>query len=168
MSDPVEGPVRQIIYFSTAADNQDSLVVADIVAVSQRENSAHSVTGMLVAAGHRYLQVVEGDAAIVTATMSRIRRDRRHVGVTVLVDRTVQKRGFTTWSAHFEGEPEFGSFATLEELIRIMRRHVSDRSMRSQLDDLARTFVLKPLPTTPSPWTLAANYREPSALDSGH
>ena len=100
--------------------------------------------------------------------MRRIRRDRRHVGVTVLVDRTVQKRGFTAWSAYFDGEPEFGSFATLEELIRIMRRHVGDRAMRAQLDELARTFVLKPLPVIPSPWTLASTYREPSALDSGH
>jgi hypothetical protein len=88
--------VRQIIYFSTAADNQDALLIADIVAVSYRHNVAKGVSGLLVAAGHRYLQVIEGEAATVLATLNRIRRDRRHVGVTVLVDRPVKRRSFAS------------------------------------------------------------------------
>jgi hypothetical protein len=164
----VEGQLRQIIYFSTAADNQDAAVIDDIAAVSWRHNQADHDSGLLVAAGHRYLRVVEGVARILTATRDRIRRDRRHVGVTVLVDRTIQKRSFASWSVAFDGEPAFGNFATLADLIAMMRKQSSARAMRGQLDSLARLFVLNPLPTTPSPWTLASNYREKSTLDRGH
>jgi hypothetical protein len=49
-----------------------------------------------------------------------------------------------------------------------MRRQVGDRSVRDELDCLARLFVVKPLPAAPSPWTLASGYLEKSTLDRGH
>ena len=164
----MERALRQIIYFSTAAEAQGPSDVADIVAVSYRHNVRDRVTGMLVAGGHRYLQFFEGEKAVVGATLARIRSDRRHVGVTVLIDRTISRRSFADWTCAFDGEPAFGEFSTLEQMVRLMRREVSDRAARAQIDCFARLFVLKPLPTTPSPWTLASTYRERSALDRGH
>jgi hypothetical protein len=164
----VEYRVRQIIYFSTAAEAQDATNVADIVAVSYRRNSSAGITGMLVAGGHRYFQLFEGDPAAVEATLARIRHDRRHVGVTELVDRHVARRSFADWTVAFDGEPEFGNFSTLEQMVAVMRRQVRDRALRSQIDCFERLFVLKPLPAAPSPWTLASSYRERSALDGVH
>lgn len=142
--------------------------IADIVAVSSRHNSRDDVTGLLVAGGHRYLQLIEGEPRVVAKTLARIRRDRRHVGVTVLVDRTIRQRMFARWSVAFDGEPDFGNFATLGEMVGIMRKQVGDRNLQAQLDCFSNLFVLKPLPSPPSPWTLASGYRERSFLDGGH
>lgn len=160
--------MRQIIYFSTAAERQDALMIADIVAASYRNNVSEGITGLLVAAGHRYLHVVEGASRLATETLDRIRRDRRHVGVTVLVNRKIPARTFESWSVAFDGEPEFGDFFTLEDLLQIMRRQIIDRAILSQLDCFERSFVLSPPQAVPSPWTLAANYLGESALDSSH
>jgi hypothetical protein len=164
----MESFVRQITFFSTAAGRQDASGIAGIAAVSFTNNMRDGITGLLVAGGHRFLQVIEGDDALTGAALERIRRDRRHVGVTVLVDRTIEKRAFAKWSMAFCGEPEFGDFATLGDMVEDMRRHVADRDVRRQIDCFARLFVLNPLPTPASPWTLAAGYREASALHRSH
>ena len=160
--------MRQIIYFSTAAGRQDASSMAGIAAVSFTNNMRDAVTGILVAGGHRFLQVLEGEDAVTGEALARIRRDRRHVGVTVLVDRTIERRSFAQWSMTFRGEPEFGDFASLDDLVEHLRRHVTDLEVRRQLDCFARLFVLKPLPATPSPWTLASGYEMPSALHRSH
>jgi hypothetical protein len=164
----VQEPVREIVYFSTAAESQAEADIADVVAASYRHNVRDRITGLLVAGGHRYLQIVEGPPEPLEAMLGRIRRDRRHVGVTVLVDRHLPSRSFTSWPVVFDGEPDFGEFFTLGEMLRIMRAKVADRPLRAQIDCFTQLFVLNPLPPAPSPWTLAASYRERSALDRGH
>ena len=160
--------MRQIVYFSTAAESQSEADIADIVAASYRHNVCDGITGLLVAGGHRFLQVVEGGVAPLEALLGRLRRDRRHVGLTVLVDRPIASRSFASWSVLFDGEPDFGDFFTLEQMLAILRAHVRDRPLRAQIDCFTRSFVLDPLPPPPSPWTLAASYREQSALDRSH
>ena len=164
----MQEPVRQIVYFSTAAEGQSEADIADVVAASYRHNVRDRITGLLVAGGHRYLQIIEGDSEPLEVVLARIRRDRRHVGVTVLVDRQIAARSFASWSVRFAGEPDFGDFFTLGEMLRIMRAEVSDRAVRAQIDCFTHLFVLNPLPPAPSPWTLAASYRERSALDRSH
>src|SRR5687768_11203944 len=94
-----EGPVvRQIAYFSTAAVRQDARNIAGIASTSFTNNGRDDITGLLVAAGNRFLQLIEGEASPVEAMLERIRHDRRHVGLTVLVDRTLARRAFASWS----------------------------------------------------------------------
>ena len=71
--------MRQIVYFSTAAARQDAITTASILAVSRDRNLRDSVTGLLVAGGHRYLQVIEGPEQVIDRLITRIRGDDRHV-----------------------------------------------------------------------------------------
>jgi hypothetical protein len=160
--------VRQIIYFSTAADAQDARSIGGIASISYAHNARDSITGILVAGGHRYLQVIEGETDAAEAAMERIRRDRRHIGVTVLVDRSIAKRSFADWSMSFRGEPEYDDFSTLAEMVEQLRAKVADRKLRLQVDCFAQLFVLSPPPPPPSPWTLASDYEEKSFLGRGH
>jgi hypothetical protein len=164
----MESFVRQITYFSTAAGPQDAHSMARIAAVSFTNNMRDGITGLLVAGGHRFLQVIEGEDEVTRATLERIRRDRRHVGMTVLVDRMTGERSFDKWSMAFRGEPEFGDFATLGDMVEDMRRQVTDSAVRRQIDCFANLFVLNPPPPAASPWTLAAGYRQASALHRRH
>jgi hypothetical protein len=55
----MEKPMRQIVYFSTATSRQDAPTIAALMAVSGDFPGGEKITGLLVAGGHRYLQVIE-------------------------------------------------------------------------------------------------------------
>ncbi len=168
--------MRQIVYFSTAADRQDAITFAAILAVSRAHNRRDKVTGLLIAGGHRYLQILEGATDVVEAAMGRIGRDQRHLGVTILVDRRIRARGFAGWSMAFCEQPQLSEFATLGTLVGQLQAQVSDNKLREQIDCFARSFVIVPPPlaaasrSSPlsSPWTLASDYHEKLTFDRSH
>jgi hypothetical protein len=164
--------VRQIVYLSTAAGQQDAATIAAILAVAHERNVRDKVTGLLVAGGHRYLQVIEGPRSVVTATMKRILVDHRHLGVTLLVKRRIEERSFRGWSMACCEHLDLGDFATLADLIDQVRAQVSGRKLREQIDCFARSFVVNPhapeSSPVPSPWTMASGYDSNLALDGGH
>ena len=164
--------MRQIVYLSTAAAQQDAATIAAILAVAHERNLHDKITGLLVAGGHRYLQVIEGPAGVVSATMKRILRDQRHLGVTLLVKRRIEERSFAGWSMACCDHLDLGHFATLSDMIDQVRGQVSGRKLRQQIECFARSFVVPPavpaLPPAPSPWTVASGYSGKLALDGGH
>ena len=147
--------VRQIVYFSTAVSRQDAIVTTGILAVSRDRNLRENITGLLVAGGHRYLQVVEGPTLAIGQLITRIRRDERHFAVTVLVDRRIDQRNFQGWSMAYDAEPELDEFATFRDLAGVMRDHVPERRLREQIDCFAAAYATSPLLIDASPWRMA-------------
>ncbi len=160
--------MRQIVYFSTASGRQDSIVIAGILATSRDRNRVDQVTGLLVAGGHRYLQIFEGPAHIVGATFDRIKRDDRHLGVTLLIDRPVSGPSFHGWSMGYHEEPRLDEFSTFQQLVDQMRVHITDEKLRNQLDCFARTFAVAPAPPGLSPWVPAPRDPGSLAVDRAH
>ena len=156
--------MRQIVYFSTATGRQDAIVTAGILAISRERNLRDGVTGLLVAGGHRYLQVIEGQSALIEALITRIRGDERHVGVSVLVDRRIEERSFDGWSMAYSAEPELDEFATFLDLVGVMRAHIADRKLRQQVDCFANTFATSPMRVDAPLWRMAGLI--PRNLDS--
>ena len=157
--------MRQIVSFRTAEGRQDAITSAGILAVSRAHNIREKISGLLVAGGHRYLQVIEGPADTVEALMKRIRGDRRHVGVAVLVDRKIDSCSFDGWSMAYVEEPKLGDYATLHDLVAQMRAAVPERKLREQIDCFERRFSVAPVA---SPWTLAGRYTPGLTLDCRH
>jgi len=125
-------------------------------------NAREEITGLLVAGGNRYLQVIEGPDPMVDSFMQRIRRDQRHVGVTVMVSRKIAKRSFSDWSLAYYDEPRLGDYETLTQLIARLRAAVPERNIRDQIDCFERRFVVAataPIEAMASPWTVAARYK---------
>ena len=52
--------MHQIAYFSTAAEPQEAALIQAILATSRANNLRDDISGLLVAGGNRYLQVIEG------------------------------------------------------------------------------------------------------------
>ncbi|MDQ3077341.1 MAG: BLUF domain-containing protein [Pseudomonadota bacterium] len=148
--------MRQIVYFSTAAERQDAIVIAGILATSRACNRQNAVSGLLVAGGNRYLQVIEGADGAIGTLIANIRRDQRHVGVSVLVDRSVRARSFDGWSMAFREEPALDRFATFRELADQMIDQVPEARLRAQIDCFARIFAVSPVKAAGTPWSLSA------------
>ena len=148
--------MRQIAYFSTAAEPQSAPLVHHILLASRTNNGRDGITGLLVAGGNRYLQVIEGDTRPLRALYATIRNDRRHLAVTTLLDRPILERAFADWSMAYRREPELGQFDSFPQTLRYLTQEVSDSALRRQIELFARTFIAVPGDRLSTPWDKVA------------
>ena len=90
------------------SDEQRAAAIAEILAVSRRNNGRVGVSGALLFNGGSFAQVLEGPREAVEATFERIQRDPRHSEVSVLQCEAVAARGFPHWSMAFAGHSARG------------------------------------------------------------
>jgi hypothetical protein len=91
-----------LIYTSTAIVPPTEADMAQILLSSDRNNGRNGITGLLLYHLGSYVQLLEGDEAIVTATFNRIARDPRHYGIRKLGFGNSDKRYFPDWRMAFE------------------------------------------------------------------
>lgn len=90
------GSLHRVVYMSTAvgvlrADELDRIYLR-----AKSANTGAGITGLMLFYEGVFLQVLEGPAAGVTSLLEKIRRDRRHSGVTILESGPVTQRSFAT------------------------------------------------------------------------
>ena len=94
-----DGVIERLIYCSRAKIPMESLlVIADILAVSQRNNRRDHVTGALGYAQGRFVQVLEGAPTDLDRVLSRVEADPRHTDLHVAWRAPVEGRIFSDWS----------------------------------------------------------------------
>lgn len=76
----------------------DSGILNSILAHAQRANPAVGLTGALICREDIYIQLLEGPEDAVKSALDRIKRDDRHLEVTVQVAKTVPERMFAKWA----------------------------------------------------------------------
>ena len=90
------------------SEKEMAAVVEQILAASQRNNTAADVTGALMFNGRAFAQVLEGPRLSVEETFERIQCDPRHSDVTVLQCGPAESRSFGNWSMAFVGQSTQG------------------------------------------------------------
>ncbi len=94
--------IHQLIYVSrntvSGGDRAMLTNLREIVSVSQRNNGRDGVTGFLLFDKTWFVQILEGEQAQVSATYTRIARDPRHAGTSVMDVRNVPRRAFPDWT----------------------------------------------------------------------
>jgi hypothetical protein len=93
-------PMQQLLYVSNTSRDADPAMLEDILAASRRNNAALSVTGMLLHADGGFLQVLEGEAEVVSALYDRIAADKRHWNTLVMLKHEAEPM-FGQWSMGF-------------------------------------------------------------------
>ena len=93
----------QLVYASVARHDFSPQDLKRLLLRARLTNKAMNVTGMLLYHGRSFLQVLEGDEAIVRRLFSRIERDPRHHQVSVIDASTLfgERRSFGDWSMGF-------------------------------------------------------------------
>lgn len=89
--------MHRIIYLSSAPVLLAPDEIAEILAVSRRNNAAAGITGLLLYHDGNILQVLEGEEPALSACFARICRDSRHRQVIVLKRSPVEARAFPQW-----------------------------------------------------------------------
>jgi len=91
--------LERLAYYSKANIKLESLlVIADILAVSQRNNSRDQITGALVYSDATFFQVVEGGREDLDRLIRRLEGDARHGEITTVYRAEVTGRIFPDWS----------------------------------------------------------------------
>ncbi|NLI78941.1 MAG: family 3 adenylate cyclase [Candidatus Riflebacteria bacterium] len=91
--------MKRITYISQLAPEVRREALAGIARVAAGHNAAVGITGVLVAVGGFFFQVIEGPADRIDALMTRIRADRRHRELRILAcEEGVAARLFPDWA----------------------------------------------------------------------
>lgn len=88
----------RLLYISTSRAPITPELLDAILRTSLRRNAAVGVTGLLLAGGTRFLQVLEGDEPAVRATYARICDDPRHGATVRLSEGPITTRSFPNWA----------------------------------------------------------------------
>lgn len=91
----------QLCYASNACHPMNSTELADLLSRARVANEKIGVTGMLLYESQSFIQVLEGDPALVMPLFDKIGRDRRHERVMLLFRQDTDKRSFDGWNMGF-------------------------------------------------------------------
>lgn len=88
----------RLIYISEVAEFFDFSDLQSILEKAQKNNPALDVTGFLVMASRRFLQVVEGPSDNVNLLFRKIARDTRHTACRLIEFGEITTRLFDQWA----------------------------------------------------------------------
>ncbi|UAB76800.1 BLUF domain-containing protein [Erythrobacter sp. SCSIO 43205] len=88
----------QVIYTSEASDSLGAGDVFKIIETSARNNAPAGLTGFLIYANNRFLQVIEGPQTTIERLMRTLGNDPRHHSIKVMHRAAIAKRSFPKWS----------------------------------------------------------------------
>ena len=101
-----------IIYASVETQGFTPADLTELLQKARAENERLHLTGMLLYSDGNFFQVLEGEPDTVDALYEKLRLDKRHGQLTLIVREPIAKRYFTDWSMGF-------SSVTPEELGQI-------------------------------------------------
>lgn len=90
-----------VIYVSTATEPHSSSQLRDLLVVSRQRNDHLNLTGLLLYAHERFMQVLEGPEPAVREVFKSIQRDAMHKNVYTLRFEVKEKRHFPDWRMGF-------------------------------------------------------------------
>ena len=91
----------QLVYVSSATRLFTDAQIADILATSRRNNGRDGITGVLLYKTGSVIQVLEGGEAEVHLLFEKIKADTRHRQVTLIYERPIDVREFSSWAMGF-------------------------------------------------------------------
>jgi hypothetical protein len=87
----------RLIYKSRSVGNVDWDVIKDILHSCEANNLRREITGILLATGKHYLQILEGRYEEVNRTFMDIVQDERHDDIRLIAFNIIEARLFESW-----------------------------------------------------------------------
>lgn len=93
--------LQEIVYVSLASKPLQDSELCALLSQSRRDNTALGVTGMLVYHAGKFLQLIEGEQAVIADLYNAIAQDSRHQSIEKIWDAPLKARSFSDWSMAF-------------------------------------------------------------------
>jgi hypothetical protein len=139
----------RLVFSSDLTGTLDASTRQQIAAASERNNWRDGITGVLLIGPRRFVQVLEGERADVSACFVRIASDARNSGCQMLSLTYLARRRFARWTMHTIAatpDTEQGMDRLLDEL-----EHSAVSAAQTQSDErLSRLLKLVGLPAVDS------------------
>jgi FAD-dependent sensor of blue light len=87
-----------LIYASRATAAFHEHEIPELLKQVRVANAKHEITGMLLYIGASFLQVLEGQPAMVEAVFGKILQDKRHAQITLIAKESILEREFEGWT----------------------------------------------------------------------
>ncbi len=112
-------PLFHLIYLSSSTKTFSEKDLLALLETSRRNNEPAGITGLLLYRDGNFIQALEGEEPVVTATHARIAQDPRHHGLITLLKEPIAKRAFGDWSMGFRNlnSPEVRSIPAYSEFM---------------------------------------------------
>jgi hypothetical protein len=133
----------RVVYRSAAVGVLSGADLDRILLRAKASNAGAGVTGLVLFYEGTFLQTIEGPPAGVLSLLERIRRDRRHSGVTVLESCLATTRMFPGWAMGYVAPRNLDSDqkAAFCDLMTAARRQSLTGPGETPLAEQARTFL---------------------------
>jgi hypothetical protein len=128
----------RLLYISTTRVPHSRIQLDAILAASRRNNAAAGITGLLIAGGNRFLQVLEGPEARVQETYDRIRIDTRHIAPVILKREAVEKRLFGRWAMGFQPGGAPNGISSMSDEVCGLVAPIDDPLLKAYFEGFAR------------------------------
>ena len=89
--------LSQILYSSKALSSMDSAELEQILDDARTGNELRGVTGALIYVDGVFVQILEGEQAVLDALLASIRDDSRHGAMKVFHEAEIAERAFNDW-----------------------------------------------------------------------
>jgi hypothetical protein len=139
-----------IIYSSQAKEAMTLTTLVVLLMQARSLNEQQHVTGALVYGNGQFIQVMEGDEAVVKDLYKRIFKDSRHSDVRKLAEGPILSRSFAQWSMAF-GEVPADKFEVLQRVAEYQTpSQLADQLVAGQMVDERLLAKIKELVYAPS------------------
>lgn len=129
-----------LIYISTSKRLLTEPELLDILTVSRRNNYVKNVTGMLLYAGGTFMQVLEGEEAVVKEVYQKVEQDTRHKNLIQLITGTTDHRNFPDWNMAF-ASVNSNILVELESYMNPREKGFLDDSGSNTVFNMLKTFA---------------------------
>lgn len=92
----------QIVYYSEATRNFSEQELIDLLLIANVNNKKSNITGCLIYANGKFIQMLEGEQDLVRALFEKIKSDKRHKNIIVAIEMSVSSKLFPEWGMGFK------------------------------------------------------------------
>ena len=128
----------RIIYISTSRTEIVQKELETILHISRRNNRGAGVTGLLIAGGRRFLQVLEGSEGAVMQTYERIKLDPRHFAAVLLSKQIITERNFADWDMGFQHAASLHGSGSVADDVAMMIAPIKDPTVYAYFSEFAK------------------------------
>jgi hypothetical protein len=130
-----------LVYTSIASQKMTDDDLKDLLVRIRKKNEARQATGMLLYLDPFFMQVLEGEEAMVNKLFNLIKQDARHHNVSLIYKKPIEERYFSNWTMGFS-KVSHENIAAMEGFSDFLQRPTTEffNESPSKVDELLYKF----------------------------